>query len=117
MEARRKPGLFLFGLRLIPAPADTQDMSSGAPNLQLVGWLLLVGAAITLGLHAEEAPESLYRWLYHHLLSGLDVPEDPSQGTVDAISYVSMVGGLLELIAGVAVLAIDRFREASSEVG
>ena len=86
-------------------------------TLQLAGWFLLLGAAITLGLHALEAPESLYRWLYHHLLSGLDVPEDPSQGTVDAISYVSLVGGLLELVAGAALLAIDRFREASSEVG
>jgi multisubunit Na+/H+ antiporter MnhB subunit len=92
-------------------------MSRGTANLQLVGLLLLVGAAITLGLHALEAPESLYRWLYHHLLSGLDVPEEPSQGTVDLISYVSLIGGLLELIAGLAVLAIDRFREASSQVG
>lgn len=85
--------------------------------MRLLGFLLLVGAAVTLGLHFLGAPEELYRWLYHHLLSGLDVPEDPSQGTVDAISYVSLVGGLLELIAGAAVLAIDQFREASSEVG
>jgi hypothetical protein len=102
---------------VVPARADIEDMPRSAPNLRLVGLLLLVGAAITLGLHALEAPESLYRWLYHHLLAGLDVPEDPSQGTVDAISYLSLVGGLLELIAGVAVLAIDWFREPSSEVG
>jgi hypothetical protein len=92
-------------------------MPRGTPNLRLVGLLFLVGAAITLGLHALEAPEHLYRWLYDHLLSGLDVPEEPSHGTVNLISYVSLVGGLLELLVGVAVLAIDRFREASSEVG
>jgi hypothetical protein len=79
--------------------------------------LLLVGAAITLGLHILGAPEELSRWLYLNLLSGLDVPEEPSQGTVDAISYVSLVGGLLELVAGAAVLAIDLVRGASSEVG
>jgi hypothetical protein len=46
-------------------------------KLWLAGVLLIGGAAITLGLHALEAPEHLYRWLYEHLLSGLDVPEDP----------------------------------------
>ncbi len=85
--------------------------------MRLAGWFLLLGAAISLGLHALEAPESLYRWLYHHLLSGLDVPKEPSQGTVDLVSYVSLVGGLLQLIAGAVLLAVDRFREASSEVG
>jgi hypothetical protein len=85
--------------------------------VRLIGLLLLVGAAITLGLHALEAPEHLYRWLYHHLLSGLDVPEEPSRATVDLISYVSLIGGLLELMAGMALLAIDRFRESSPEVG
>jgi hypothetical protein len=78
--------------------------------VRLVGLLLLVGAAISLALHFVEAPEDLYRWLYHHLLSGLDVPEDPSEGTVDAIRYVSLIGGLLELGAGLALLAVDRVR-------
>jgi hypothetical protein len=32
-------------------------------------------------------------------LSGLDVPEDPSEGTVDAVRYVSLIGGILELVA------------------
>jgi hypothetical protein len=110
-EARQKPGLLLSGLSLARRSADIEDMSRGAANLQLVGSLLLVGAVITLGLHALEAPESLYRWLYHHLLSGLDVPEDPSRGTVDAISYVSLIGGLLEVAAGLALLAVDRVRQ------
>jgi hypothetical protein len=39
------------------------------------------------------------------------VPDEPSQGTIDAIAYVSLIGGLLELLAGVAVLAIDRARK------
>ena len=41
-------------------------------KLWLAGVLLIGGPAITLGLHALEAPEHLYRWLYEHLLSGLD---------------------------------------------
>jgi hypothetical protein len=80
-------------------------------KLGLAGLLLILGAAITLSLHFLDVPEDLYRWLYHHLLSGLDVPKDPSQGTVDAIGYVSLIGGLLELAGGVAVLAIDRVRK------
>ena len=79
-------------------------------KLRLAGLLLILGAAITLGLHALEAPEELYRWLYHHLLSGLDVPKDPSRGTVRAISDVSLFGGILELVAGIACLVADRLR-------
>jgi hypothetical protein len=85
-------------------------MSTRVANLQLAGLLLLLGAAITLGLHLLGAPESLYEWLYHRLLSGLDVPDDPSQGTVDLVSYVSLIGGLLELTAGLAFLAVYRVR-------
>jgi hypothetical protein len=84
--------------------------------VRLFGSLLIVGAAVTLGLHLLGAPEGLYRWLYDHLLSGLDVPDEPSQGTVDVISYVSLIGGLLELIAGAALLGIDRVQSSSSEV-
>jgi hypothetical protein len=86
-------------------------------TLRTAGLLLILGSAITLGLHFLEGPEHLYRWLYDRLLSGLDVPDEPSQGTVDAISCVSLIGGLLELIAGAALLAIDRLRSSSSEVG
>ena len=75
--------------------------------MRLVGVLLIVGAGITLGLHALAVPGDLYRWLYDHLLSGLDVPDEPPEGTVQAIGYVSLIGGILELLAGVAVLAID----------
>jgi hypothetical protein len=84
--------------------------------VRLIGLLLIAGAAITLGLHALGAPESLYRWLYDHLLSGLDVPDEPPQWGFNVISRVSLTGGLLELIAGAALLAIDRVRGSSSEV-
>jgi hypothetical protein len=80
-------------------------------KLRLAGLLLILGSAITLGLHYLEAPESLYRWLYDHLLSGLDVPEEPPEWSLDAIAYVSLIGGLMELVAGVIVLAIHRARK------
>ena len=79
--------------------------------MRFAGLLLVTGAAVTLALHLLGAPEGMYHWLYDHLLSGLDVPDEPSQGTIDAIGYVSLIGGLLELLAGVAVLAIDRARK------
>jgi hypothetical protein len=74
--------------------------------------LLIAGSAVTLALHFLGIPEDVYRWLYHHLLSGLDVPEHPSSGTVDAVRYVSLVGGILELVGGVALLIADRFRRS-----
>ena len=78
--------------------------------MRFAGLLLVTGAAFTLALHFLGAPEGLYHWLYDHLLSGLDVPDEPSQGSIDAIGYVSLIGGLAELVAGVAVLAIGRAR-------
>jgi hypothetical protein len=80
--------------------------------VRLAGFLLVAGAALTLVLHSLSAPESLYEWLYHHLLSGLDVPKDPSSGTVDLVRSVSLIGGILELVAGLAVLILDRARSA-----
>jgi hypothetical protein len=79
-------------------------------KLRIAGLLLILGSAITLGLHALDAPEELYRWLYHHLLSGLDVPREPSHGTVQAVSDASLIGGILELIGGIALLVADRVR-------
>ena len=81
-------------------------------KLRTAGLLLILGSAITLGLHSLGVPEDVYRWLYHHLLSGLDVPKDPSDGTVDAIRYVSLIGGILELVAGIVLLIADRVRAA-----
>jgi len=79
-------------------------------KLRTAGLLLLAGAGITFALHFLEVPEHVYRWLYHHLLSGLDVPENPSEGSIDAIRGVSLVGGILELVGGLAVLSVDPAR-------
>jgi hypothetical protein len=79
-------------------------------KLRFAGLLLILGSAITLGLHYLEVPEDLYRWLYDHLLSRLEAPEDPPEWSLDSIGYVSLIGGLLELAAGVAVLVVDRVR-------
>ena len=81
-------------------------------KLRIAGLLLIAGAAVTLALHFAGVPEDVYRWLYDHLLSGLDVPEDPSKGSVDAVRYVSLVGGIAELCLGLALLAIDRLRRS-----
>jgi hypothetical protein len=77
-------------------------------RLRLAGLLLIAGSAITLALHFLEAPEGLYRWLYEHLLSGLDVPDEPSPGAIDAIHSVSLAGGVLELVVGLGLLVVDR---------
>jgi hypothetical protein len=79
-------------------------------GLRTAGLLLLLGAAITLALHFASVPEDVYRWLYQLLLSGLDVPDEPSNGSIDAIRYVSLVGGILELVAGIVILVADRLR-------
>ena len=84
----------------------------GVTGLRTAGLLLLLGAAITLALHFAGVPEDVYRWLYHHLLSGLDVPEEPSDRSIDAIRHVSLFGGILELLAGVSLLIADRIRSA-----
>ena len=78
--------------------------------MRFVGLLLLVGAALSLALHLLGAPEDLYLWSYHHLLSGLEVPKNPSNGTVDAVRYTSLIGGLVELAAGTALLLADGIR-------
>jgi hypothetical protein len=83
-------------------------------KLRTAGLVLILGSAITLTLHFLGVPEAVYRWLYHHLLSGLDVPREPSSGTVDAVRYVSLIGGILELLAGVGLLAVDRLRNSRS---
>jgi hypothetical protein len=61
-------------------------------------------------LHFAGAPEDLYRWLYHHLLGGLDVPRDPSHGTVRAVELTSLVAAILEAVAGAVLLVLDQRR-------
>jgi hypothetical protein len=84
--------------------------SGPVTKLRLAGLLLIAGSAITLGLHLLEGPEHLYRWLYDHLLSGLDVAEEPPQWSLDAIGDISLIGGFVELAAGGILLAIDRIQ-------
>jgi hypothetical protein len=80
-------------------------------RLLIAGVLLLIGGAITLLLHAAGVPESLLDFLYDTLLSGLDVPPDPSQTAKDIVNYVSLLGGIGELLAGLASLAAYLARE------
>ncbi len=60
-----------------PGERRASCFSGPVTKLRTAGLLLILGSAITLGLHLLGAPEDLYRWLYHHLLGGLDVPDDP----------------------------------------
>jgi hypothetical protein len=80
--------------------------------MRLAGLALIAGAAITLALHLLGASEELYEWLYRHLLSGLDVPEDPPQWGSDVIGAVELIGVVAQLAAGLALLAYDRLRPA-----
>jgi hypothetical protein len=73
-------------------------------RLLIAGLLLLAGGVITVSLHAAGAPESLLDFLYRHLLSGLDVPRDPSPTATGIVNYFSLIGGLVELAAGAALL-------------
>jgi hypothetical protein len=77
-------------------------------RLLIAGMLLLIGGVITLVLHSVGAPEALLEFLYDKLLSGLDVPEDPSNTAVDIVNYVSLVGGIAELLAGAVLLVLAR---------
>jgi hypothetical protein len=79
-------------------------------TLRTAGLLLILGSALTLALHVLGVPEDVYRRLYHHLLGGLDVPKDPSYGTVQAVRDVSLFGGLLELVIGFGLLIADGVR-------
>ena len=79
-------------------------------KLRTAALLLILGSALTLALHVLGVPEDVYRWLYHHLLGGLDVPKDPSHGTVQAVRDVSLFGGLLELVIGFGLLIADAVR-------
>jgi hypothetical protein len=90
-----------------PGSRRASCFSGAVTKLRTAGLLLIVGSAITFALHLLAGPEELYRWMYHHLLSGLDVPKDPSEGTVNAVRYTSLIGAILELVVGVGLLLVD----------
>jgi len=70
----------------------------------IAGLLLLISGVATLSLHAAGVPESLLNSLYDALLTGLDVPSNPSQTSTDILDYVSLVGGIAELAGGAVVV-------------
>jgi hypothetical protein len=76
-------------------------------SLRIAGLALLAGAVLSFGLHFAGAPEDLYRWAHHQLLGGLDVPHDPSEGTVKAVQLTSLIAAILEAVAGAVLLVID----------
>ena len=75
-------------------------------RLLIAGLLLLIGGVVTLSLHAAGVPESLLNSLHDALLSGRDVPSNPSQTSTDILNYVSLVGGIVELAGGAVVLLV-----------
>jgi hypothetical protein len=75
-------------------------------RLLIAGLLLLIGGVVTLSLHAAGVPDSLLNFLYDTLLSGLDVPSDPSQTATDIVNFVSLVGGIAELAGGAVVVFV-----------
>jgi hypothetical protein len=68
----------------------------------VAGLLLLAGAAITLSLHAAGAPEALLDFLYDKLLSGLDVPPNPSPAANDFVGAGGRCGAGRRLCGAVA---------------
>jgi hypothetical protein len=47
----------------------------------------------------------LLRFGYHHLLSGLDVPPDPSATAVRVVRWFAIVAGVAQFAAGAILLA------------
>jgi hypothetical protein len=37
----------------------------------------------------------------------IDVPKDPSEGSVNSVRYTSLIGGIGELVVGVGLLLVD----------
>jgi hypothetical protein len=97
------------------AEAGTESLDRDRRRLMIAGLLLLAGAGITLSLHAAGAPEAMLDFLYDKLLSGLDVPPHPSRSAKEIVAYVSLIGGIAELLGGLALVGVSlaRSRDAS----
>ena len=76
----------------------------------MAGLLLVVGGLLSLGLDIAAAPEALLRFSYGKLLSGLDVPDQPSATAVDLVRYTALVGGVLQVLAGAIVFWVGARR-------
>ena len=72
----------------------------------------MAGALLGFVLHAMGTPEDLYRWLYDRVLSGLDVPEEPSDETVTLVRVAALVGSCAQLAAGIVLIAVAERRDA-----
>jgi hypothetical protein len=71
------------------------------------GLVLIAGGLVSLALDALGAPESLLRFGYHHLLSGLDVPRDPSPAAEDIVRYFASFAAIVELLAGAVLVGLS----------
>ena len=91
--------------------SDSGEPRFRARTLRGVGLLLVAGGLFSIGLDAAGAPEALLRFSYESLLSGLDVPPEPSAFAVDLVRYTALVGGVLQLLAGLVVFGIGMRRE------
>jgi hypothetical protein len=72
---------------------------------------------VTLALHAAGTPEALLEFLYDKLLSGLDVPEEPSTTARDIVNYVSLVGGIAEIAIGALLLLLHLGKQRTNPAG
>ena len=71
------------------------------------GLVLIAGGLVSLALDAAGAPEALLRFAYHGLLSGLDVPRDPSPTAEDIVRYFARYAAIAELAAGVILVGLS----------
>jgi hypothetical protein len=74
------------------------------------GLLLIAGGFLSLAFDAVSGPEWMLRFAHHHLLSGLDVPRDPSSTAEGIVRWFARCAALAELAAGAVLLWLS-FRD------
>jgi hypothetical protein len=74
------------------------------------GLLLIAGGVLSLAFDAVGGPEWMLGFTYDHLLSGLDVPRDPSPTAENVVRWFARCAALAELAAGAVLLWLS-FRE------
>ena len=90
--------------------SNSGERRTGRRTLRVAGLLLVAGGLLSLGLDAAGAPEALLRLSYGKLLSGLEVPAEPSATAVGLVRYTALVGGVLQLLAGLVVFWVGARR-------
>ena len=85
--------------------------------MRTAGLVLIAGGLISLALDAAGAPESALRFAYHHLLSGLDVPRDPSPTAEDVVRWYRALrgGGRAGGGGGAAVALLPRVSSVAAQ--